>query len=141
LVHGGTVAFWYRRQAHETLVHLWDLKTAVGRTLAVDPMLWADTVDEAVTVLYPRQLRLGRAAAAPVRLVLVGADVGRSWTLPETTVAPDETSTAQPAATVTGSAQALALLLWGRSTLEDRCVQVAGDVAAVRAVLADHFMP
>ena len=28
LLERGTVAFWYRRQLHETLIHLWDLRTA-----------------------------------------------------------------------------------------------------------------
>jgi uncharacterized protein (TIGR03083 family) len=64
LAGAGTVSFWHRRQLHETLIHLWDLRTAGGRSLVADPLLWVDTVDEAVTVLHPRQVRLGRAPAA-----------------------------------------------------------------------------
>ena len=53
------MSFWHRRQLHETLIHLWDLRTAGGLDLVVEPMLWADTVDEALTVMHPRQVRLG----------------------------------------------------------------------------------
>lgn len=64
----GTVAFWHRRQALETLVHLWDLRTAVGEPLEVGVVHWLDCVDEVVEVLHPRQVRLGRIAAPPARV-------------------------------------------------------------------------
>ena len=53
LLERGTVAFWYRRQLHETLIHLGDLRSAGGLDLAVAPVIWADTVDEVVTVMHP----------------------------------------------------------------------------------------
>ena len=43
LIPDGTVAFWSRRQLHETLVHLWDLRTAGGLPLTVQSGVWADT--------------------------------------------------------------------------------------------------
>ena len=136
LVDDGTVSFWHRRQLHETLVHLWDLRTAAGLSVELAPSLWADTVDEAITVMHPRQVRLGRAAPAPVRLLLVAADVDRSWLLPDA----DGTEDA-PAATLSGPAEALALLSWRRTGLDDHRLRVVGDKAAWQAVLDDHFVP
>lgn len=135
LVDGGTVAFWRRRQVHETLVHLWDLCTAAGQDLLVQPTVWADTVDEALTVMHPRQVRLGRAGATRVRLVVVADDVDRTWHLPG---AP---SGLEPVATVSGPAEALALLAWGRTPVTDERLRVDGDLAALAAVLADRFLP
>ncbi len=64
----GTVAFWHRRQALETLVHLWDLRTALGEQLEVDDAVWLDCLDEVVTVMHPRQLRLERVAPPQARI-------------------------------------------------------------------------
>lgn len=136
LDHGGTVSFWHRRQLHETLIHLWDLRTAAGRDLDVDPALWADTVDEAVTVMHPRQVRLGRAPAAHVRIGLTATDVDRSWTLPAA-----EEAVSEPAVTVSGPAEALALLLWRRTGADDPRLRVVGDTTALAAVLGDRFVP
>jgi uncharacterized protein (TIGR03083 family) len=136
LVEGGTVAFWYRRQLHETLIHLWDLRTAGGLDLVVAPDVWADTVDEVVTVMHPRQVRLGRAPVPSVRLALGATDVDRDWSLS----AADEVPSGRTA-TVLGPAEALALLLWRRIGLDDHRLRVRGDVDALAAVLDDHLVP
>ncbi len=136
LVPGGTVSFWHRRQLHETLIHLWDLRTAGGLDLVVEPMLWADTVDEALTVMHPRQVRLGRASAAGIRVELTATDAGRSWTVPAA-----EEALSGPPVTVSGPAEALALLLWRRTDAEDRRLRLAGDPHALAEVLADRFLP
>ncbi|MCR8671099.1 maleylpyruvate isomerase N-terminal domain-containing protein, partial [Agrococcus sp. HG114] len=81
----GTVRFWHRRQLHETLVHLWDLRTAVGEPLdaggpAIDEAVWLDCLDEVIDVMHPRQLRLERVAPPAARLVFeaTGADAPRA---------------------------------------------------------------
>lgn len=150
----GPASFWYRRQVHETLVHLWDLRTAGDLALDTPPALWADTVDEVVTVMHPRQVRLGRTEPLEGRLVLTatdtgtdagadpdsgsgpGTDAGRTWSLAAADDAP-----ADPAATVHGPAQALALLLWGRTTTADSTLTVAGDRAWLDDVLARPITP
>ncbi len=132
----GVVRFWHRRQVHETLVHLWDLRTAGGLPLDVAPALWADTVDEVVTVMHPRQVALGRAPALPARVRLVADDADRTW---ETTAAPE--APAEPSATVHGPAERLALLLWGRTTPADAALAVTGDGAALDAALAGRITP
>jgi len=136
LLERGTVAFWYRRQLHETLIHLWDLRSAGGLDLAVAPLIWADTVDEVVTVMHPRQVRLGRAPAPPVRLGLAATGLDRTWSLSASTAAPEGRTV-----TLRGPAGALALFLWRRIGLDDPRMSVDGDEAALTAVLADHFVP
>ncbi|SFK04986.1 maleylpyruvate isomerase family mycothiol-dependent enzyme [Cellulomonas sp. KH9] len=130
----GVVRFWHRRQVHETLVHLWDLRTAGALPLDVAPALWADTVDEVVTVMHPRQVRLGRVAVPGRPIALVAGDAGRAW-------ATTADAATEPAAEVTGPAGALALLLWGRTTPDDPALRVEGDRAALDALLAGRTTP
>lgn len=130
----GTVAFWHRRQVLETLVHLWDLRTAIGERLEVDDALWLDCLDEVVTVMHPRQVRLGRIAAPAARV----------------SFAPDETDAVlevrgapadAPEAVVAGPAEALALIVWGRRGLDADGVEVRGDRGAAEALLAAGLTP
>ena len=132
----GPASFWYRRQVHETLVHLWDLRTAGHLRLDADPTLWADTVDEVVTVMFPRQVRLGRTPVLERPLTLVADDAPRRWTL----ATADET-TDDAAVTVTGPAEALALLLWGRTTPDDPRLSVDGHRPWLTQVLARPLTP
>jgi uncharacterized protein (TIGR03083 family) len=121
----GTRRFWHRRQAMETLVHLWDLRTAGGLGLEIAADDWLDCAEEVVSVLQPRQLRLGRISAAQTRVVL--APVGGP--LLELAGAPEGAAVA----TVRGSAKQIALLLWGRTDAED--LEVTGDRTALAAAL------
>jgi len=132
LLGHGPASFWRRRQVHETLVHLWDLRTAGGLELAVDPVLWADTVDEVVTVMQPRQERLGRMEPLPAPVALLATDTAREWLLG---------GDGAPAARVLGAASELALLLWGRRTPDDAGLRVEGDRAALDDALARHLTP
>ncbi|WP_413317847.1 maleylpyruvate isomerase N-terminal domain-containing protein [Agrococcus sp. 1P02AA] len=152
----GTVRFWHRRQLHETLIHLWDLRTALGEPLhdaelggaaseagAASAGIWLDCLEEVVTVMHPRQLRLERVAPPPAALVFaptgpgVGADA--SWTL---TGAP----VGAPTVTIAGPPRALALLAWGRGVPEhDRLaadgVEVHGDRALAEEILRAGITP
>jgi uncharacterized protein (TIGR03083 family) len=136
LLGTGPVTFWHRRQLHETLVHLWDLRTAGGLVVAAEPRVWADTVDEVVTVLQPRQVRLGRMAPLAHPVELVATDVGRRWLLDHVPAAGSA-----PTVTVHGPASALALLLWGRPAPDDDALAVAGDRDVLTAVLAQPLTP
>ena len=53
-----TARFWFRRQALETALHAWDVEAAVGTPAPLDPELAADGVDEHLTVMVPRSVRL-----------------------------------------------------------------------------------
>ena len=151
-VGDGPASFWRRRQVHETLVHLHDLHAArlgsgpavvTGDALPVAPEVWADCVDEIVTMFQPRQVRLGRMAPLPEPVRLVAADLGWSWTLgahdggsPD-----DEAGRRRPAATLSAPAHGLALLLWGRLDPAGAGATVDGDDAVVRRALGAPVVP
>jgi uncharacterized protein (TIGR03083 family) len=129
--------FWFRRQAHETAVHRWDLGTALGRDLGYPAGLAADGVDEVVTVFFPRQVRLERIPPLS-RSLAVAADGGPTWVLHgDGTGGPSDPADA----TVFGPADALVLLLWGRVGLDDPRLTVTGSQEAAAAVLSAGIVP
>ncbi len=129
----GTVRFWHRRQALETLVHTWDLRTAGGLTFEPGPQAWHDCLDEVVTVMHPRQLRLGRIAPPTVRVRLVATDAPADYVLAES---PDALEVV-----VTGPVRSLALLAWGRLDAADPSLAVTGYADGLAAVLAAGLTP
>lgn len=110
----GPLAFWARRQAHETAVHAADAEAAAGRPGPVPADLAADGIDELLGGFLAR--RRGRLVAdPPVALAVVCVDTGDAWTV---RVEPDRrvvTRGRGPAdCTVRGPASELYLLLWNR---------------------------
>jgi uncharacterized protein (TIGR03083 family) len=143
----GTVRFWHRRQAHETLVHLWDLRAAIGEAVEADDALWLDCLDEVVTVMHPRQLRLGRVAPPAARIVFqptradASADTGADARLALGGAADDA-----PEVVIAGPPRSLALLAWGRGVRDDdrlaaEGVEVHGDRALAESVLRAGLTP
>ena len=124
-----TAAWWRRRQALETAIHRVDAERVLGPASPVDPALAADGVAEVVDVLHPRQLRLGRAAvpAAALRLTTDGQG---SWLV----------AGPSPATEISGPAETLLLLVWGRMDLDDPRLQVE-DRRRAQAVLAEPLTP
>ncbi len=133
-----TASFWVRRQALETAVHAWDAADALGRPTTLPADLAADGVDEVASVLYPRQVRLGRRPPvdAPVLLVASDADLASAGSL---------IGEGEPVGTVVGPAAALLLLVWGRRDLDvlvaEGAARVEGDEARLRAALALPLTP
>ncbi|WP_240930560.1 maleylpyruvate isomerase N-terminal domain-containing protein [Isoptericola sp. BMS4] len=147
LLGDGTAEFWHRRQVHETLVHLHDLRVAglgsgpaVARRRPVDvpAAVWADAVDEVVTLFQPRQVRLGRLAPLPATVALDATDTGDRRVLG---AHEDGRAAARPAAAVAGPARDLALVLWGRLTTREAGLEVDGDADVVAEVLASPIVP
>jgi uncharacterized protein (TIGR03083 family) len=108
------LAFWTRRQAHETAIHLVDAESALGRVPGWSPAFAADGVDELLNGFFARPG--GRLVAdRPRSLAVVATDAGVAWTM---TIGPDGRRTVpgrQPAdLTVEGPAADLYLLLWNR---------------------------
>lgn len=139
----GTVRFWHRRQAHETLVHLWDLRTSIGEPLddaeAGGDETWLDCLDEVVTVMHPRQLRLERVPPPAARIVFAPTGADASLTLGG---AADDA----PEVVIAGPARSLALLAWGRGVPDDDrlaadSVDVRGDRALAEAVVRGGLTP
>lgn len=130
----GTVRFWHRRQALETMVHLWDLRTAIGEPFDAPATAWLDCLDEVVTVMHPRQVRLDRIPPPSVRVTFAPSDGGEQLPL-------EGAPAGGGRVTVTGPARALALLAWGRATPDDPAIAVDGDRAALDAVLRFGLTP
>jgi len=119
------LAFWARRQAHETGMHRADAESAGGTITPFAPAFAVDGIDE---LLYCFASRPGRRLRAdpPRRLHVHATDAQGEWLVQ---VRPDgiEASGEHAAAdcTVSGSASDLYLLLWNRRT-EDG-LEVHGD--------------
>ena len=126
-----TAGFWFRRQAHETAAHAGDAAASQGATRPYGGELAVDGIDEVVGTFFPRQVRLGRIPPLPTALAVEPVEGGR-WVLAAdgTTAPPDDVP-----ATVSGPAEALLLLLWHRTTLDDPRVSVSGDRTAAEAVV------
>jgi uncharacterized protein (TIGR03083 family) len=127
-----TVGFWRRRQLHETALHRWDLQTALRRPASMDVDVALDGVDEVLTTMLPRQLRLQRLEESSrwVRLRVGGRD---------RVLALSAGRDAQPVATVTADAATILLLLWGRLSLDN--VPVDGDRQACDDILRGALTP
>ncbi len=136
----GEIRFWSRRQAHETMIHRWDLATAIGVRADLDPALAVDGIDEAVTMFFPRQIALGREALLTDAIALVDPATDRRWVLHGDGTATDH-ATVDVAATVTGDAVQLLLLVWQRVDLDASPVQVTGDFGAAGRVLGARLTP
>ncbi|GAA4378567.1 maleylpyruvate isomerase family mycothiol-dependent enzyme [Nocardioides caricicola] len=107
-----TVAWWLRRQTHETLMHTRDLLDAAGRVdeWLIDPELAWDGVREVATEFYPRQVRLGRTEPVPGTLRLVATDLE---------VDPVVVGDALPEVEVRAPATDVLLMLWHRTVSDD----------------------
>jgi uncharacterized protein (TIGR03083 family) len=120
------LAFWARRQAHETAIHRVDAETAAGWESACTPSFGADGVDELMRGFLARSR--GRLVAnPPVVLVVSATDTADAWTIQ---IGPDrrvvELGAAPADCHLSGAAADLYLLLWNRRSLDAR-VKVEGD--------------
>ncbi|MFD9165498.1 maleylpyruvate isomerase family mycothiol-dependent enzyme [Streptomyces sp. NPDC059558] len=127
------VAFWARRQAHETAVHRMDAESALGVVFsAVEPEFAEDGVDELLTGFHARPRSRVRTAEPKVVRVRA-ADTGAVWTV-HLSAAPARTvqgDTGEPAdCELTGEAAWLYEALWNRVPLAGP--GVTGDQALAR---------
>ena len=134
------LAFWCRRQAHETAIHRVDAERAAGRTVThlsrCAPAFAADGVDELVTGFWPRRSATARTET-PVTLGLGCTDADSAWVVtmgPEgvrTAAGEDVAGTgAASSAAVRGTACDLYFTLWNRGGSES--LSVEGDPAVLR---------
>lgn len=131
---GSTVRFWHRRQAHETLVHLWDLRTAIGEDVDAPPERWLDCLHEVVTVMHPRQVRLERVEPPSAAIAFQPDGAGASLLLAGAPEGAEEV-------TIAGPSKSLALLAWGRLPLDAPGIGVSGDRSLAAAVLERGLTP
>ncbi|RSN26573.1 hypothetical protein DMC63_01680 [Streptomyces sp. WAC 05977] len=141
-----TKSFWFRRQVHETAVHLLDAHRAAGTEYTLDPALAADGVDEVLLGMLPKVKRWHTPPAVTVPLLLKTSDTGHAWliTPPGETDVPGSRQ-ADPAeaagAVVEGPAEELDLLLWQRIELAASGIKITGDVEAAETFLAGPMTP
>jgi uncharacterized protein (TIGR03083 family) len=121
------LAFWARRQAHETAIHRADAQGAGGTVTPFAPPFAADGLDELLWGFASR--RKGKLRADPPRtLRLHATDTGADWLV---RVEPDRIAVSREAGdadwSVAGPASDLYLLLWNRRGTHG--LQVQGDPA------------
>ncbi|MDQ1727641.1 MAG: hypothetical protein QOK14_1686 [Frankiaceae bacterium] len=150
-----TVAFWYRRMAHETLVHRVDVEVACGDRTPVDAALAVDGIDEVLTVflrdgwagvpddgwgdLRPED-GADRTVAVRAPDTASGAASGAAeWRCHIHVAGVDGVQVADVAgargapadATISGPPEQVLLWLWGRAP--DDAVALEGDPGVLRA--------
>lgn len=122
------VAFWARRQAHETAVHRVDAESARGGELStLDPAFAADGIDELLTGFHARPRSRVRTEH-PRTLRVRPTDAEGAWTVRLSADAAPRTerSADGPAdCELTGPAQDLYLVLWNRLPL--KAASLTGD--------------
>jgi uncharacterized protein (TIGR03083 family) len=145
-----TASFWFRRQDHETWIHLWDAANAAaaasggpptGEDAFLEPALAADGIDEVVTMFFPRQVRLDRIPPLKRALALQPDDADGRWVLAGDGTDPASDADAPVDALLHGPAEVLLLLLWRRVDLTDARIAVDGDPVAAQEVLASPLVP
>jgi uncharacterized protein (TIGR03083 family) len=135
------LAFWARRQAHETAIHRADAESAAGATPEYESGFAADGIDELITGFGRRrkyQPGAGPETAGGTRLRVQAADTGDAWLVEarEGRLEPrrDTDPGNDPAGcTVTGPASGLYLYLWNRADAARAGVTVTGDPGLLSA--------
>ncbi|WP_461036998.1 maleylpyruvate isomerase family mycothiol-dependent enzyme [Streptomyces mayteni] len=126
-----TVGFWQRRRALETLVHRWDAERALGIPGPLDPDLVADGIAEVFDTMAPRMIDRGRATYPDSALRVAATDTGGTWTY----------GPGAPVATLSGPAEDLFLLLWGRLPRDSAGFTWEGDRRAGEVILDGPLTP
>ncbi|MGE5286868.1 MAG: maleylpyruvate isomerase family mycothiol-dependent enzyme [Micromonosporaceae bacterium] len=134
------LAFWARRQAHETTIHRVDAETARGRHSAagritpVPAAFAADGIDELLTAFLPRVLRHAPPDGMACELAVRARDTGHEWLVkfgPEPAGAPR--GDARAACRISGAASDLYQLLWNRLGEPPAGADVEGDAGVLTA--------
>ncbi|MFJ8659621.1 maleylpyruvate isomerase family mycothiol-dependent enzyme [Streptomyces sp. NPDC093795] len=138
------LAFWARRQAHETLVHRADVESARGTGPGpVDPALGADGIDELLCGFHGRDRSRVRTSG-PRTLRVRTTDTGDVWTVRLSAAEPPRAErlsrSASPVAgaavgrgsdaELSGPAGRLYLTLWNRLPVD--AVTLVGDAELAR---------
>jgi len=127
------LAFWARRQAHETAIHRGDADSASGLRPEYDPEFAADGIDELITGFGQRR-KYRPSADQPGAMRVRATDTGHAWYVGAEDGrlrARREDSGPDPAApaacTLTGAASGVYLFLWNRSDAAQAGVTISGD--------------
>ena len=131
------LAFWARRQAHETAIHRADADSAAGATPEYEPGFAADGIDELITGFGRRRKYQPGSAADGTRLRVLATDTDDAWVVEAQAgrLQPqrDADGSAEAGCTVSGPASGLYLYLWNRAGAARAGVTVAGDPGLLSA--------
>ncbi len=132
-----TMAFYFRRMAHETAVHRWDAEAALGVPGPIDSDLAADGVSELFEVVLPFAVGNWDMTLPDATLHLHRSDGDGEWLLANDggriKVSHEH---AKGDAAVRASGTDLLLLSWERIGLDSPGVETFGDADAARAWFA-----
>jgi uncharacterized protein (TIGR03083 family) len=133
------LAFWARRQAHETAIHRADAGQAAGQPVRYEAEFAADGIDELIMGFLGRdggEPAAAQRAAGRQSLLVTAADTGDSWLIELARDGKRATSvrrgTGPADCALAGPAQGLYLLLWNRTDPAGGGVGVTGDGAVLR---------
>ena len=133
------LAFWARRQAHETAIHRADAESAAGTTAEYPPEFAADGIDELIMGFGRRRKYQPAAGADGGRLRVLAADTGDAWSVDahegrlQPCRAADDAAADTPGCTVSGAASGVYLYLWNRLDAVQADVTVTGDPGLLAA--------
>ena len=145
----GRAGFWLRRQLHETVVHRWDMENALtsGRETPLVEDVALDGVAEFVEFVAPisemihggpppATLRLHARPHTPEGLSDDATPLGSGAApAPGDLQFPVPGAPDAPEVEISGPAESLLLLIWGRIGAVDEHLRVTGDDKVLRAVL------
>jgi uncharacterized protein (TIGR03083 family) len=129
------LAFWARRQAHETAIHRADAESAIGHVPDYPPEFAADGIDELIMGFGQRRKYRPAASGPAGALRIQVTDTGDAWHVSAATgrVQAYRGGSGEPAGmvdcTVSGPASSVYLFLWNRSRTGPHGVTVRGDPA------------
>lgn len=124
-----TVAWWIRRQQHETTIHRWDVEAAFGAVSSIDPSIAVDGIDEFLDTF----VRTRGKHDLDSTVLVETTRPKRRWTLrPADKPGRIDVSVGPPASgesevtLVKGRPDALLLALWGRLTAPEAKLAIEG---------------
>jgi uncharacterized protein (TIGR03083 family) len=128
-----SVDFWFRRMAHETVIHRIDAELAVGAVTPIDEALALDGVDEVLDFLpltgsWPEVPNIDFGIVSIVASTTNGSKV---WDLKFTNEAATVSTVAESNGAahlvISGDAEAMDLYLWGRIDSSDPRISITGE--------------
>ncbi len=130
------VAFWARRQAHETAIHRADAESAGGTVPEYEPGFAADGIDELIMGFgQRRKYRPSASAASDAGLQVLATDTGDAWHLDAAEgLIQAHRGPGPGGCVVSGPASGVYLFLWNRAGADPASgVTVTGDPGVLTA--------